>query len=434
MQVSVETVGSLGRCLTIEVPCEKIYSQVDMRLKEMSKTANIKGFRPGKVPMKVLKKRYGQSARQEVLSGVLQSSLSEAVLKENLKPAATPRVEIKTFEEGKPLQFTATFEVCPKIDLVGLKDVEVEQLTSEVTESDIDNLLERIRKQYTAWEEVDRSAQEKDQVIIDFEGFVDDKAFENGKAEKTPLILGSNVMIPGFEAGIIGAKASDEISVNVKFPEEYHSKEMAGKDAVFKIKVYTVSQPVLPELDDAFAKKCGVKEGGIKELRDDLRKKTELELKNILKIKNKNKVMDKLLELNKVELPQSLVDMEVDQLHRQVTEQYAKHTPTDKIPEISKDIFKDQAIRLVSLGLLIAEVVNEHDIKANLDKVRSTIGSLAAGYDHPEEIVKWYYSNQQHLAQVEMVDIEDQVVEKLLESAKIIEKKVDYDEAVRRNQ
>lgn len=431
MQVFVETTSGLGRRLTIELPADKIDQAVQKRINEIAKTAKIDGFRPGKVPQRVLQQRYGESVRQEILGNQLQESFVAAVTKESLRPAGQPEIKIKQFEKDKPLIYEAFFEVYPEINLVDLHDVEVEQYTAELTETDFDNALEKIRKQNAEWQDVSRAAKNGDQVVVDFDGYIDNKAFAGGKAENVPLTLGSKTMISGFEDGIIGMQTEEEKSITVSFPADYHNKDVAGKQAEFKIKLHKVAQAHLPELNDKFAEKLGIKEGGIQKLHAQLREKMQENLQASLEMKNKTAVLDKMLEMNKIEIPNALIENETEALREQFMNQFSQQLSKDQQPAIDKAIFKEQAIKRVSLGLLIAEVVKKYDIKPDEIQVRKIVEDLAASHDDPEKVINWYMSDKKHLQHFEQINTEDQVVAKLLEGAKIKEKKLNFDEVVK---
>jgi trigger factor len=430
MQVSVEITEGLGRNLNIKVPAEEIDNKVNERVKEVAKTAKLDGFRAGKVPLKVVEKRYGGSIRQEILAKVLEASYIEAIKQEKLNPAGHPQIDVKTFEPGKPLEYVAKLEIYPEIKLVELDGAEIEQFKSEVADTDVEKVIKDLQKQQTEWTEVARAAKNEDQVIIDFEGFIDDKAFDGGKAEKNPLVLGSKSMIPGFEDGIVGAKTGDDLEVKVNFPKDYQSKDLAGKEAVFKIKVHKVSEPKLPELNNEFIKRFGIKEGGLDKLREKIRNNLKLELKSAIKIKNKSAVMDKLLEFNTVDLPKAAIELEMGRLHQQAMARYGDVKDKKKLPQIPKEIFKEQAERRVKLGLIVAEVVKKHDIKFDDKHVRALVEDVSKGYDQPEQIIDWYYADKKRLEQFEMVAMEDGVVDKLLSSAKVKEKSLGVEEAL----
>jgi trigger factor len=432
MSVFVETTSGLGRRLTIEVPSDKIEQAVKKRIAEVAKTAKLDGFRPGKVPQKVLEQRYGNTVRQEVLNDQLQASFIDAVMQEKLKPAGRPEINIKQFEPNKPLIYEALFEVYPEIKkLIELKDVPddpVEQFKAEIADDDVTKAIERLREQHADWEEVDKEAANNDQVVIDFTGSIDGKPLEHGEGKEVPLILGSGSMIPGFEDGIVGMKAGEAREIKVTFPKDYHHKESAGKKAVFKIKVHKVSKSNLPELNDEFAEKVGIKNGGIAKLRADMAKKLKEDLAVALEGKNKNVVLNKLLELNKIEVPQALIEEEMNILHEQFMQQFPPDLPKDKMPEIDINIFKEQATRRVTLGLLMLEVINLHKLKPDTKRVHEIVETYAQSHEDPQKIIAWYMADKKRLAYFEQLNLEEQIVAKLLESAKVEEKQIDLEE------
>lgn len=428
MKVFVETTSGLGRRLTIEMPSDKIDQAMKKRIAEIAKTAKIDGFRPGKVPQRVLEERYGNAVRQEILNDQLQSSFTDAVMQEKLKPAGRPEINIKQFETNKPLIYEATFEIYPEIKLVDLKDAAISQFEAVVTDEDVEKAIGKIREQHAIWEEIDKAAENGDQVTVDFEGFIDGKPLENGAGKEVPLVLGSGSMIPGFEDGIIGMKVGDERDINVTFPEDYHHKAAASKKAVFKIKVHKVSKSNLPELDDELAKKAGIKEGGLAKLREDVRAGLQEDLKVALEAKNKNAVLDKLLELNKVEIPNALIENEKEVLYQQFMRQFPPDMLKEKMPEIDKDIFKEQAIRRVTLGLLMLEVINMYKLEPNPDRVREIIETYAQSHEDPQKIVDWYMADKERRAYFDQLDLEEQIVAKLLESAKVDKKTISLEE------
>jgi len=430
MQVQVETVDKLGRKVTIQVPSDHIDSQVKERLQSLAKTAKVDGFRPGKVPAGLLEKRFGESVRHEILEKTLQNSLYEAITQEKLNPAGTPNVEITNFKAGEPLEFVATFDVYPTIEPKGLKDQEIELWKAEVKEADVDDLLNKLRKQHADWSEVDRAAKKDDRVIIDFEGFMDGKPFEGGKANDAPLVLGSNTMIPGFEDGILGAKKDEEREIKVTFPKDYRATELAGKEATFKIKVHKVLEPKLPELNDELAKQFGIEEGGLNALRAEVEKNMKTELANALLRHKKQAVMDKLLELNEIEIPKALVENEIEHLRRDMMMRMGVDESAKEKPDLPNALFEEQAKRRVSLGLLIAELVKLHKIKPDAEKVRKMVEETAGAYKDAQSIIDWYYADKKRLAQFEMLIMEDLVVEKMLEDATTKDVEKAYNEVV----
>ncbi len=329
MQVSVENTSALERRMTIGVPAERIETEVNKRLQQTARKAKIPGFRPGKVPMSVIRQRYEDGARQEALGDLIQATFYEAVVEQKLNPAGAPAVEPKSFEKGKDLEYVATFEVFPEFTVAGFDSIAVERLSADVADSDLDNMLEVLRKQNVRFEEADRAAQNEDQLNIDFVGKVDGEAFAGGSATGTQLVLGSGRMIPGFEDGLVGAKAGEERVLNVTFPEDYQNLELAGKAAEFTVTVNTVSEPKLPELNEEFFKQFGIKETGIDGFRAEVRKNMERELRQAIKSKVKNQVMDGLLASNPIEVPKALLENEVNRLRVQAVQQFGGNIKPD---------------------------------------------------------------------------------------------------------
>lgn len=430
MQVSVETTSALERQMTVTVPAARIQQDVDKRVQQTARNVRIDGFRPGKVPLKIVKQRYGAGIRQDVIGEVIQQSFYEAVQQESVMPAGSPSIELKNDQEGEDFQFVATFEVYPQIELADYAGAEIEKQVSSVQDSDLDQMIDTLRKQQTNWVDTDAAATEGDRVNIDFEGFVDGEAFEGGKASGHELVLGSNAMIPGFEAGLEGVKQGDETELNVTFPEEYHADNLKGKAALFKVKVNSVANPQLPELDQSFFAKFGVDAEDLESFKKEVRSNMEREMKNALKMKLKDQVFTKLIELNPIDVPTALVDGEIDTLRKQAVQQYGGGANLD-FNMLPKEMFADQAKRRVTVGLLVQEVIKANEIKTDDERVRGMIEEMAQTYQEPQEVIDWYYSNDDMLTQVRSLALEEQVVDQLLDSAKVTEVDVAYEEAIK---
>lgn len=430
MQVSVETTSGLERQLTITVPAERIDQDVDKLVAQQARTRRLDGFRPGKVPPKVIKRMFGSAIRQDVLGQVVQETFYSAVEQEKLQPAGGPSIEFKNDKEGEDLQYVATFEVYPEIELKDLAGVELEKQTAEITDADLDKMIETLQKQQADWTEVDRAAAEGDRVKIDFEGFIDGEAFEGGKAEGHDLVLGSGAMIPGFEAGLEGKKAGEEFDLEVSFPEDYHAENLKGKAAVFKTKVQSVSAQELPELNEEFFSRFGIEEKELDGFKAEVRKNMERELKQALKMKLKDQVFTQLLKVNAIDVPAALIDSEIDNLRRQAIQQFGGQDANIDPNMLPKEMFEDQAKRRVSVGLLVQEVVKTAELEANEDRVRETVEEMASTYQDAQQVIDWYYGNDQILNQIKSLVLEDQVVDHLAASAKVTEKAVPYEEAI----
>ncbi|TBW12534.1 trigger factor [Azotobacter chroococcum subsp. isscasi] len=428
MQVSVESTSALERRLTIGVPAERIETEVNKRLQQTARRAKVPGFRPGKVPMSVIRQRYEESARQEALGDLIQASFYEAVLEQKLKPAGAPSVEPKVFEKGKDLEYVATFEVYPEFEVVGLEGIAVERLQAEVAESDVDNMLEILRKQNTRYQQVEREAQNGDQLNIDFVGKIDGEAFAGGSAKGTSLVLGSGRMIEGFEAGLVGVKAGEERVLSLAFPEDYQNLDLAGKAAEFTVTVNAVSEAELPELNAEFFALFGISEPSLEAFRAEVGKNMDRELRQSIKSKVKTQVMDGLLAANPIEVPKALIENEVNRLRVQAVQQFGGNIKPEQLPA---NLFQEQARRRVALGLIVAEMVKQFEIKPDESKVKAMIEEIASAYQEPEQVVAWYYGNEQQLGEVRSVVLEEQVVDTVLQKASVTDKTVSYEEAVK---
>jgi trigger factor len=428
MQVSVESTSALERRMTIGVPAERIETEVTKRLQQTASRAKVAGFRPGKVPMSVIRQRYEDAARQEALGDLIQATFYEAVTAQKLNPAGSPAVEPKLFEKGKDLEYVATFEVFPEFEVTGLEGIAIERLQADVADADLDKMLEILRKQNTRFEVAGRAAQDADQLTIDFVGKVDGEVFAGGSAKATQLLLGSGRMIPGFEDGLLGAAAGEERVLSLTFPADYQNLELAGKAAEFTVSVTAVAAPTLPELNAEFFALFGVKDGGLDDFRAEVRKNMQRELRQAVKSKVKNQVMDGLLAANPIEVPKSLLSNEVDRLRVQAVQQFGGNIKPDQLPA---ELFEEQARRRVVLGLIVAEVVKQFDLKPDDARVRAMIQEMASAYQEPEQVVAWYYKNDQQMNEVRSVVLEEQVVDTVLSKANVTDKSVSYEDAVK---
>ncbi len=433
MQVSIETTSGLERKLTVGVPAERIESEIGTRLAKAAKTIRLDGFRKGKVPLSVVKQRFGDGIRQEVVGEIISNSFREAIVQEKIRPAGQPSIEPLKNESGEDLEFVATFDVYPEITLGDFATLEVKKPTAEITDADFDKMLDVLREQQSKWTEVDRAAVIGDTVNTDYTGVKDGEEFEGGKADGQSLELGSNRMISGFEDGIVGMSAGEEKVVAVTFPEDYQSEELKGAAVEFTIKVNSVSEKTLPELNEEFFALFGVKEGGEEKFREEVRNNMERELKNALESKLKNRVMDQLMGLQEVELPAALITAEIQNLKQQMMGQYGGGQQFD--PSMLPDeMFTAQAERRVSLGLIVSEIVKSAEIKVDADKVRGKIEEIASTYEKPEEVLQHYFNNQQLMQGLESAVLEDQVVEHVLESIKLEEESQSYEDALKPDQ
>ncbi len=430
MQVSVEATTGLERRMTVSLPTADINQQVSERLKKAQKTVVIKGFRKGKVPMNVLEQRFGAGVRQEVLGELVNKSYGEALAQEEIRPAGQPTIENleEPAKDAEEFSYTAVFEVYPEVEVGDLSKIEIESADVEVTDSDVDEMLETLRKQSATTETVDRAAKEGDTVIIDFVGSIDGEEFEGGRAEGSSLELGSGQMIPGFESGIVGMKAGDKRNVEVTFPEDYQAEHLKGKDAVFAITMQEVKERVLPEIDEEFIKNFGVEDGDLETLKSEVRSNMKRELEKKQLQYKKNQVMDALCELHELEMPQSMVKDEIARAKREMFQQYGGQAENLDLSQLPDEPFAEEASKRVKLGLLISELVRKEGINADADSVKAEISKMAEGYEDPEQVEQYYYSNENLLNSIQMKVLEDQVVKHIEALAKVTPVKLTYAE------
>ena len=422
MQVSVETLEGLQRKMTVQLPAEKVNEIVDDKLRTIAKQVRLDGFRPGKVPFKVVKQRFGDHVRQEAYGELIQKTFYEAASGEKLNPAGEPRIEVKDDDGG--FSYTAEFEVVPEVTLNDLSGATLERTTAEVADADVDEMLEKLRKQRVTWNKVERAAQDGDQVTVSFVGKVDGEEFEGGSAQNVPIELGAGRMIEGFEQGLLGASAGEERTVHLSFPDDYQAAHLAGKPATFDITVNEVAEPVLPEMDEEFAKAFGVEEGGLEKLRADIRENMERELTQKLRSRNKEKVMDLLLETNDFTVPKALIDSEAQRLKEETKQQMQGQSSID----LPLDIFREQAERRVKLGMLVAAIVDEQKIEVDEERVRSTIDEFAASYESPQELTDWYYADNERLNPVRNLVLEEQVVDWITSQVNVVDQQSTFQE------
>ncbi|MDB2619611.1 trigger factor [Litoricolaceae bacterium] len=419
MQVVLESPSALERQFTITIPTGDVETEFEAKLAETAKRVRIDGFRPGKVPAKVVRQRYGQAIRQEIVSDLMEKSLGEALSEHDVKPIGQPKIDDVKFEEGSDFSFKATFEVFPELDPILVDGDEIEQTTCKVGAADIKEMIATLREQRKSWKESARAAsKEGDRVTINFEGFVDGEAFDGGKGEDQALVLGSGAMIPGFEDGIVGMKKGDSRDIEVTFPEDYQAEELKSKTATFKIEVTKLERGELPTVDEAFIQSFGVESGDEKDFKAELKEQMQRELSLTLKNMNKTKVFDVLLEKNAdTPVPESAIKSEIHTLKHQAVERFGGGQQFDP-HQLPDELFTEQAERRVRLGILLGATVKKLGLAADPDRVRALIDEMAAAYDDAEQVVNFYYSNDENLKQVEALAVEEQVAEKLLESAK----------------
>ena len=412
MQVSVEAGDGLERKVTVQVPAETVESEVNNRLNSLKNTVKIDGFRPGKVPLSVIKQKYSGTVLQEVASELMQRTFQEALSQENLNPAGDPAIKASDLVIGQVMEYTATFEVYPEVALAPLAELEVERVEASVDDKDVENMIEVLRKQKMDWSDVDAAAADGNRISIDFVGTVDGEKFDGGSANDMPMTIGSGQMIPGFEEKLVGLKVSDETKFTVPFPDDYAAKNLAGKEAEFAVTVKKVEESKLPEVNEDFAKAFGVESGDVAQLKTDIKNNMERELTKRLSMTLKQNVMDGLLKSNPLEIPSTIVTQEAEELKRHAEIQTPGST-------LTLESFMDEAKRRVLLGMIYSEVSNLSALSIDPEMVKSRIEELAQDYDDPDEFISHYMGNQELLRDVQTLVMEDMVLDWVVEQAKI---------------
>jgi trigger factor len=418
MQVSVESISKLERRMQVQVPAERVSKEIAARLQNLSRTARLNGFRPGKAPLTVIRRQFGMQVHREVIGELLQSSFAEAVTENQLSPAGNPRIEPQSIDEGQDLRYVATFEVFPEVALQPIESLEVERLTAEVGESDIDAMIERLRKQQMKYSPVARAAALGDKVAIDFLGKIDGVEFAGGKGENIAIVLGEGRMLPELEQGVVGAAAGEQRDIEVNFPADYRATELAGKRATFSTQIKTVEEPTLPELDEEFCTTFGVAEGGIPKLREDVAANMRRELEQALRNRNKTAVMEKLYQANPIDVPNALLesqirDMQVETMRRTGAKDVSQAPPREPLVEPAR--------RRVALGLLFNDVIRRQNLVLDPKRSNARLDEMVGAYGDPAALKRAYLQNADAMRQVESLALEDQVADWILDHAKVHE-------------
>jgi trigger factor len=427
MQVSVESGEGLERRLLVDLPAERVNAEVDKKLKDLARHVRLDGFRPGKVPLRTIKQRFGDQVRQETYGNLIQETLYEAASQQALMPAGEPRVELREAAEEGGLGYTAIFEVVPEITLADLGGQSVSRPVVEVTEADIDEMIDKLRSQRTTWSDVERAAGDGDTVHINFKGMIDGEVFDGGTAEDVPLVLGSGSMIEGFESGLLGSSAGDQRTLEVTFPEDYRASHLAGKAAVFEVEVLRVAEPVLPEVDEDFVKAFGVEAGTVEALREDVSRNMRQELRQRINATVKDRVMDLLIETHPMDVPQAMVAQEAERMKQQMVQDMQQRGQTASM-ELPTTVFEPQARRRVHLGLLVAEIIKGQGLTVDQDKVRETIEEAAESYEDPQEVIDYYMQDRNARAGVENVVLENQVVDWVMGQVQVADEPKSFSE------
>jgi trigger factor len=431
MAVNVETLEKLERKMTLTLPVDVIKSEVDSRLKRLARTVRMDGFRPGKVPMNVVAQRYGYSVHYEVMNDKVGEAFAQAANEAKLRVAGQPKITEKDESPEGQLAFDAVFEVYPEVKIGDLSSAEVEKLSTEVTDAAIDKTLDILRKQRRTFAQRahDAAVEDGDRVTVDFEGKIDGEPFQGGKAEDFQFIVGDGQMLKEFEDAVRGMKTGESKTFPLAFPEDYHGKDVAGKTADFMVTVKKVEAAHLPDVNDTLAKSLGIEDATVDGLRSDIRKNLEREVRFRLQSRNKQAVMDALVAKAELDLPKSIVQAELDRMvegaRADLKQRGIKDADTAPIPD---DLFRPQAERRVRLGLVVAELVRTNDLQAKPEQIKAHVEELAASYEKPAEVVRWYYSDNRRLADVEALVVENNVTDFVLSKAKVVDKPIAFDE------
>jgi trigger factor len=409
--------------MRVELPVERIEKEVDTRLKSVGKTAKIKGFRPGKVPPKVVKQRYGKQIRQEVLSDLMQQSYSDAVQQENLNPAGGPQIETEGGDDGKSFTYVATFEVMPDVELTDLDKIKVEKAEVEIGDGDLDDMIEKLRKQKATWSEVDRASAEGDRVVVDFAGTLKGEPIEGGQGTEVPVILGAGQMLPDFEKGLTGVKAGDETTFKVKFPKDYHAEELQGQKVDFATTIHRVEEEILPPIDDSLAEMFSVAEGGLEKFKEDVLENMRHEAEQKSKASIREQLMEGILDLNPIEIPEALKNQEIHAMQHEAMQRLGIEDHSAAPPP---EAFAEQAEKRVRLGLLVRQLISDNDLSVDEARVRQHVEEICAGYENAEDMVEMYMNNPQLRQQIEPVVLEEIALDFLMGQGKVKTKKVKF--------
>ncbi len=435
MQVTLETTSGLERKMRVIIPADQLKTGIEARLEEVKRKARINGFRPGKIPLREVKRRFGEGILREVSSEIMQDSLNQAYVQESVTPVGMPQIEDVVLAEGQDLEYTAIFEILPNIKPNDFSLINVEKPIVQVNDQDIDQMVEQLRQQRVEYSEVDRAAKVDDRVNIDYEGFVNGKPLdgENLSGSKNmDIVVGSNSMIPGFEDNLIGCQAGEHKDIELQFPENYHNEAIASQPVEFKVDINSVSEPVLPELDDEFFELFGITEGGNSAFRDEVRKNMNRELEVVVQRRINSQVIDGLIASNELEIPQSLVAAETERMRHEAMHMLGRHNHDDTdSPGLPAEMFVEAAVKRVKSGLIFNAIVEDLSVQADKNRVRTAIMEIARTYEDPQEVVSYYYSNEEQLKEIENRVVEDQVIDQILEEANVSEILMSYEEAVK---
>jgi trigger factor len=432
MSVTLETLENLERKVTLSLPWSSINAECDKRLKQTARKARIDGFRPGKAPLSMIQSMYGASIQNDVMNELAQKVFFDTAVAEGWKIAGMPRLEgVEGQDDKENFLFSGVFEVFPEVKVGNLSGQEVEKVTATVGDAEVEKTIDILRQQRTRFNHTERAAKDGDRVIIDFAGKIDGEAFAGGSAENYAFVLGQGQMLPEFEAGVNGLKEGESKDVEVNFPEDYHGKEVAGKTAVFTITVRNVAEPVLPEVDEVFAKALGITDGNIETMRAEVKKNVEREVKRRVDSQNKEAAMEALLAVSELQVPNALINEEAARLAAGMKQNFINQGMADaKNLDLPLDMFKEQAERRVKLGLILAEVVQANGLEPSKEQIDAVIADFAESYEDPQEVIDWYHADNSRLQGPTSLAVEANVTDFVLGKAKVTEKALSFDEVM----
>jgi len=429
MQVSIESLEGLQRKLTVQVPSEKIATAIEQKLQKISKTVKMDGFRPGKVPAKVVKQAYGAQVRQEVIGEVIETSYRDALMQEKLRPAGMPEIlPLSEADDKDGIAYTATFEVYPEITSIELASMQVEKPVATVSPEDLEKMISKLVEQRREWVEVERASSTGDQVICDFEGNIEGEAFKGGSSKDMAVEIGAGKMLKEFEDGLTGMSKGERKTIDVHFPEDYHGKDVAGKTAQFELSVSKVSEAKIPELNEELIKSFGVEDGDLETFKQDIKQNMEKELAQKLRTSLKNKVMAELISKNEVLAPKAMVDDEIKNLKAQMAQNMGQDSSKMDMNSFPDDLFQEEAAKRVKLGLLVGELIRIEGIQLDQGRLNTALQEMAASYEDPQQVIQYYTQNKEARANLEGMVLEDQVVDYILDKANVTEKVSSFDE------
>lgn len=428
MQVTVESTGSLGRRMTVAVPAQRMQQEIAARLRRLSQSARFPGFRPGKAPMKMVEAQYGGKVTEEVVGDLIRATFHEALHEKGLKPAGGPNIEPKSLSPGQDFEYIATFEVYPEIKQLEINGKRIERPLVIINDTDVDHTINSLRHQRVSWNPVDRPAVTGDRLLLDFQGMIDGAVFEGGEAKDFPLVLGNNTLIDGFESGLIGAVGNEQRTLDITFPADYRNAKLAGNPVQFIVTVKQVNEPVLPEVNDEFARALGVADGKVESLRTEVRANLERELAERVRRELREQVFNAVIEANPIDVPKVLEQSEIQHMQQSGRANLeAQGLPPQQMPT-DPQLYSDQARRRVALGLILAEMIKVKGLTVDAQRVQARLEELAAGYDNPPEFIAWHYAKRERMAEIESKVLEDQAVDLLLTSAQVVDKPMTFQE------